>query len=290
MSSDGKEIFVSADWLEARLDSTDIAILDVRAGFRPQPPGPSDFFSMRQQYEEGHIPNSHYLHMVDDLSKPDGAFPFEALSPPDLHRLLGEMGVSNSQTLVIYGGQMHAVTHRCWWVLRYAGAQDVRILNCAYDSWVKQRRPSSQKVPDIPPTRFQATPLPRWLASRDDVYAAINDPNIGLINALTREQFEGEGQHYGRPGRIPGSISVPFTAIIDPESGALRSGPELTAILQQSGAGNFEQLITYCGGGIAASTAFLALEVLGYTNVALYDGSLLEWNQDPDAPLESGAP
>ena len=145
-------------------------------------------------------------------------------------------------------------------------------------------------MPDIPPTRFQATPLPRWLASRDDVYAAITDPNIGLINALTREQFEGEGQHYGRPGRIPGSISVPFTAIIDPESGALRSGPELTAILQESGAGNFEQLITYCGGGIAASTAFLALEVLGYTNVALYDGSLLEWNQDPDAPLESGAP
>jgi thiosulfate/3-mercaptopyruvate sulfurtransferase len=282
------QIFVTEDWLQQHLDDPDVAILDVRAGFRPQPPGPSDFFSMRVNYEEAHIPNAHYLHMVEDLSKHDGDFPFEALVPQDLHQLLGSMGISNSQTLVIYGGDMHAVTHRCWWVLRQAGAQDVRLLNCTYDTWLNEGRPTTKQEPNKPPETFQATPLPHWIASKDTVSDAIGNPKIGLLNALTKEQFEGQGQHYGRPGRIPGSISVPYTAIVNPATGALKEPSELTQILQEAGANEFDQLITYCGGGIAASTAFLALDVLGYPNIALYDGSLMEWNQDPNAPLESG--
>ena len=124
-----EKTFVSADWLQEHMDDPDIAILDVRAGFRPQPPGPSDFFSMRVQYDEAHIPGAHYLHMVEDLSDPDGSFPFTALAPQKLHRLLGELGISNDQTMVIYGGDAHPVTHRCWWVLRQAGAKDVRLLD-----------------------------------------------------------------------------------------------------------------------------------------------------------------
>ncbi|HAQ44443.1 MAG TPA: hypothetical protein DCQ67_10770, partial [Acidimicrobiaceae bacterium] len=62
--SDHSLTFVSTSWLEDHLDDPDVAIVDVRAGFRPQPPGPSDFFSMRSDYERAHIPGAHYLHMV----------------------------------------------------------------------------------------------------------------------------------------------------------------------------------------------------------------------------------
>jgi thiosulfate/3-mercaptopyruvate sulfurtransferase len=117
----------------------------------------------------------------------------------------------------------------------------------------------------------------------------MSDPAVGLVNALSAEQFEGLGQHYGRPGRIPGSISVPAMSVIDPLTGALRQRAELENVFREAGADDFGSLITYCGGGIAASTAFLALDTLGYTNVSLYDGSLLEWAQDPEAPLEVGS-
>ena len=283
-----EKTFVSADWLQEHMDDPDIAILDVRAGFRPQPPGPSDFFSMRVQYDEAHIPGAHYLHMVEDLSDPDGSFPFAALAPQKLHRLLGEMGISNDQTLVIYGGDAHPVTHRCWWVLRQAGAKDVRLLDSTYDRWVQAGRPTTNLVPNRQPQTFQATALPGWIANKEVVAAAIDNPKVGLINALSEEQFEGKGQYYGRPGRLPGSISVPAAAVIDPGTGSLREPSELAQILHNSGAGDFDQLITYCGGGIAASTAFLALDIVGYNNVALYDGSLMEWNQAPEAPLEVG--
>ena len=135
---------------------------------------------------------------------------------------------------------------------------------------------------------FHRQRIPEWIANKDEVAAAVDDPAVGLINALSREQFEGEGQHYGRPGRIPSSVNVPAMSIIDSTTGELRRRSELETVFHEAGADAFERLITYCGGGIAASTAFLALNVLGYENVSLYDGSLLEWSEDPQARLEVG--
>tara|TARA_Y100000768_G_scaffold386371_1_gene374630 strand:+ start:3619 stop:4488 length:870 start_codon:yes stop_codon:yes gene_type:complete len=281
--------FVSADWLEEHLTDPAVAIIDVRAGFQPQPPGPSDFYSMRSEYLQDHIPGAHYLHMVDDLSDPVGSFPFTALAATKIHELLGKMGISNDQTLVIYGSDIHVVTHRCWWSLRQAGANKVRLMDTTYDHWVQDGRPVTHLLPDDPPCEFEALEVSEWVTHKDDVTAAMSDPSVGLVNALSAEQFEGLGQHYGRPGRIPGSISVPAMSVIDPLTGALRQRSELENVFREAGADDFESLITYCGGGIAASTAFLALDTLGYTNVSLYDGSLLEWAQDPEAPLEVGS-
>ena len=280
--------FVSASWLEDHLGDPEVAVIDVRAGFRPQPPGPSDFFSMRTEYDETHIPGAHYLHMVDDLSDPAGPFPFAALAATDVHDLLGAMGVSNDQTLVLYGANMHVVTHRCWWSLRQAGANNVRLLDGTYDHWVQGGRPATDAIPENSPCAFVATEIPEWIVDKEVVAAAVDDPTVGLVNALSHEQFEGDGQHYGRPGRIPGSVSVPAMSVIDPSTGALRERSELETVFRNAGADGFERLITYCGGGIAASTTFLALDVLGYDNVSLYDGSLLEWSKDPQAPLDVG--
>jgi len=287
MSSYDK-IFVNPDWLENHLDDPALVVIDTRTGFRPQPPGPSDYLSMRSDYNESHIPGARYLHMVEDLSDPVGPFPFATLAADQIHQLLGTLGMSNDQTLVIYGGDVHMVAHRCWWVLRQAGANDVRLLEQTFGGWVQDGRPITKEIPDDTPQIFTATEIVNWVADKEMVEAAIDDPAVGLVNALSEEQFEGRGRHYGRPGRIPGSVSVPAASITDPSNGALRQTVELQRVFQDAGADQFDRLITYCGGGIAASTTFLALNVLGYENISLYDGSLLEWNQDVTAPLEIG--
>ena len=258
------QIFVQADWLEEHLGDPGVAILDVRTGFRPRPPGPSDFFSMRSKYEAGHLEGAHYLHMVDDLSDPQGSFPFTALDPNQVRQLLGALGVSNEQTLVLYGSDVPPVVHRCWWILAQAGATDVRVLDCTYNAWVDAGRPVTNAPAAVDSKRFEGSARPEWIASKEMVFAAIEDPSIGLVNALTKEQFEGRGQFFGKPGRIPQSISVPAIDLTDPMSGALRKPDELQEAFDKAGANNFDHLITYCG------------------------GALMEWNEDPVAPIEVG--
>lgn len=106
------------------------------------------------------------------------------------------------------------------------------------------------------------------------------------INALAREQFEGTGgAHYGRPGRIPRSVSMPLRAMLDARTGRFHDAARLRAMLAATGAFEAERIIAYCGGGIAASGTFFVLSLLGHDRVALYDGSLLEWSRDPDLPM-----
>src|ERR1051326_2504401 len=109
------------------------------------------------------------------------------------------------------------------------------------------------------------------------------------INALSREQHLGTGGNvYGRVGRIAKSVNVPAASLLDPESGALLPAAALRAKFDAIGAFAKPRAITYCGGGIAASTDALVLVMLGHPDVRLYDASMSEWAPDPSLPMETG--
>jgi predicted amino acid racemase len=109
-----------------------------------------------------------------------------------------------------------------------------------------------------------------------------------VINALSPEQHRGEGVHYGRPGRIAGSVNVASRELLDPQTGAFLPKAEIRAAMEQAGALQAERVVPYCGGGIAASVTTFWLTRLGHRNVALYDASLSEWVTDPSLPMETG--
>ncbi|USG60016.1 sulfurtransferase [Sneathiella marina] len=278
------DLLVDADWLEARLEDPTVRVIDTRVTIVPQPPGPSDYVSLYPDYLASHIPGAGYLHMVEDLSDPDGAFPFALPSPEVIWQRLGDLGIRSSDTIVLYGNHIHFATHRCWWVLAVAGA-DVRLLNATFANWVAEGRPLASGAESFEAVTFDATPRTEWVASKADVIASMTDPDTTALNALSAEQHAGRGQPFGRPGRIPKSLSLPAAAMMQPDSGAFRSVDEIARALGETGVSKSDQLITYCGGGIAASTTFVALRLLGYENLSLYDGSLLEWSADPDLPL-----
>lgn len=123
--------------------------------------------------------------------------------------------------------------------------------------------------------------------------AAIPDDNTGIINALLEPEYTGDSafpHHYGRPGHIPGSVNVPFASVVD-MAGDTRFAPEdaLRQRFVEAGALAKERVITYCGGGIAASQTALLLTLLGQEHVALYNGSMTEWGADLDLPLVTGS-
>jgi len=190
---------------------------------------------------------------------------------------------------VLYGHQQLSVVTRIWFVLHAMGHQRISILNGGLALWVKSGLALSTQLPAVKASHYKAVPKVERVAGINEVSEAITDPQKVLLNALKKEQFLGTGgAHYGRPGRIPNSVSWPATDLYDPQTGEFKSLAELTAMLRQLDLQAGQQVINYCGGGIAATTTAFVLETLGFTNWSMYDNSMNEWANTPDKPLQTG--
>lgn len=283
------EMLVDPAWLETHLDDPKVRIIDCTVKLIPQPVGPSRIESGRARWEAGHIPGAAYLHMTEDLSAPRDGLPYNLPSVGHMTALLSRIGVDSDTIIVLYGTIQTTAITRAWWVLRASGVKDVRILDGGWHRWTAECRPTTTDVSTFPPGNFVASQTPALIADRDTVRAAIDDSGTLLVNALSPDQFHGTGgAHYGRPGRIPGSVNLPTLALIDPQTQRYRPRTELEGMFAAKGAFERERVIAYCGGGIAASTTVFVLEMLGHPDASLYDGSLLEWSNHPELPMETG--
>jgi thiosulfate/3-mercaptopyruvate sulfurtransferase len=176
-----------------------------------------------------------------------------------------------------------------WWLLRVFGFDDAAVLNGGWQKWVREGRPvETGPAKPRPPGHFVVRELRPLMVGKDEVLRAIGDGGVCTLNALAPEQHAGSGGNsYGRPGRIKGSINLPAAHLLDPATNEFLPPDELRRRFESVGAFD-KQVITYCGGGIAASADALALVMLGHPNVRLYDASMSEWAVDPSLPMETG--
>jgi thiosulfate/3-mercaptopyruvate sulfurtransferase len=279
---------VATAWLEPRLGSPGLRVLDCTTWMTPQPVGPSRIDSGRPDWARGHVPGALHVDMVEDLSDPDGRFPYTLPPPSRIAALLSRLGIGDGDHVVLYGASHPMVVTRAWWVLRTLGHERVSILDGGLEAWRREGRPLSDAHPVFAPAPHGARRLPGRVAGADDVARALADGSAHVVNALSEEQFRGTGgAHYGRPGRIPGSLSLPARDLVDPSTGCWRARAELERRIAAAGlSGGDAPVIVYCGGGIAATAVAFALHLVGRTRVAVYDNSLLEWSADPARPMQ----
>ena len=285
---------VEADWLQEHLGAPGLRILDCTVFLRPRSsPGPGDRRSWVQEsgraaWELGHIPGASFVDLARELSDQDVPLPFMLPPAAQFQRAMAAHGVSDDSAVVCYdaAGMMWAA--RVWWMLRAFGFDNAAVLNGGWRKWQAEGRPVSTEVPTVEPGQFTARPRPELIASKEEVLAAINDGQVCIVNALTPEQHSGKhGSPYGRPGRIPSSVNLSAQALIDPETHAYRPLDDIRRMFEATGRTGARRVITYCGGGIAASSDALALTLLGYDDIAVYDGSLSEWARDESLPIET---
>jgi thiosulfate/3-mercaptopyruvate sulfurtransferase len=174
-------------------------------------------------------------------------------------------------------------------MLRAFGFDDAAVLNGGWKKWTGEGRPVSIDPGVRMSTTFVAKPRPGLIADKQTVLEGVGSGATCLLNALTPEQHRGTGGvDYGRPGRIKGSGNIAARDLVDPATHAYLPAETLRARFKEAGALDAGRVITYCGGGIAASSDAFVLALLGKDDVAVYDASLSEWAKDPSLPMETG--
>jgi thiosulfate/3-mercaptopyruvate sulfurtransferase len=277
--------------LAERLEDSHLRLLECTTVLTPLPDNSGYCAeSGRPLYAAGHLPGAVFVDLLTELSDTTGPLRFTMPAPEHLASALGAVGVGPDTFVVIYCRSHNMMAARLWWMLRAIGFDEAAVLSGGWKKWTSEGRPLTSEVRPYPRATLVARPRPGLFVGKDAVLSAIGDSATTLVNALSREQHEGRGGiHYGRAGHIPGSRCVPARELTDPATQAYLPPARMRAMFAEAGAMGGEsprRVITYCGGGIAASSDALILTLLGAPNVAVYDNSLSEWARDPGLPME----
>ncbi|MGD1012604.1 MAG: rhodanese-like domain-containing protein [Acidimicrobiales bacterium] len=287
----GSDLLIDAPSLRDELGEANLRVIDATAFLvREVPGGPYTVQSGRAGFDDVHIEGAVFADIPADLSDPESPFRFAVPRPEGFARAIGALGVGPGVRVVVYARETPMWATRLWWLLRYFGFDDVRVLDGGLPAWLRAGYPVSREPSVVAPATFVARPRPELLASKNDVLRYVGGEPACLVNALLPEAFRGEGPGaYSRPGRIPGSLSVPAHDLTDADTGCFRPAAELAHELGHLV--NLDRrvpLVVYCGGGISATVDIFVFSMLGRDDVRLYDGSLTEWSADPHLPLEVG--
>lgn len=278
---------VSTDWLADELGAQDLRVLDCTVLLQPAPAG-FEARDARDRWAAGHIPTSAYADLATDLSDPESPLRFTMPSAERFAEAMGRLGVGDGTRVVLYDSRLNMWAARLWWMLRAFGFDDAAVLDGGWKAWKAEGRPVSTEPADHRPARFVASHRPGLFVGKEEVLAALDDGATCLVNALSAEQHRGETDDYARRGHLPGAANVPAAALLEPETHRFLPLDELRQHFSPVLEGGPRRVVTYCGGGIAASSDAFTLHRLGFKDVAVYDASLQEWAGDPSLPLVTG--
>jgi thiosulfate/3-mercaptopyruvate sulfurtransferase len=271
-------VLVTTDWLAENLAEPGLVVAEVDEN--------------PDLYDEGHIPGAVKLHWQDDLQDD---LVRDVVSKEEFERLMGERGIANDSTVVLYGDKNNWFAAYAYWYLKIYGHEDVRLLDGGRQKWIEERRELTVQ-PALPtPVAYLAKDRDETIrVRRDEVLAGLDDAAIGLVDVRSPQEYSGElmappgyeQEGAARTGHIPGAASVPWaTAVRD--DGTFKSPAELREIYGSKGVTPGKEIRAYCRiGERSAHTWFVLRELLGYEDVKNYDGSWTEWGNLVDVPIE----
>ncbi|KOG37735.1 sulfurtransferase [Streptomyces resistomycificus] len=275
---------ISASELTSDLASDNPPVLlDVRWQLSLAKAAGEPSFDGRAEYAAGHIPGAVYVDLDRELAGPPGAGGRHPL--PDVAEFGAAMrraGVSSAAPVVVYDGGQGWAAARAWWLLRWTGHPDVRVLDGGLPAWEGEL---SVDTPQPAAGDFRPTPTSAGLLDADGA-AALARSGV-LLDARAGERYRGDVEPIDRVGgHIPGAVSAPTTDNVAP-GGRFLPAQELGARFKALGASDGSQVGVYCGSGVSGAHEVLALAVAGIP-AALYVGSWSEWSSDPSRPVAVG--
>lgn len=276
---------VSVDELADQHDRDNVVILDVRSGIDG---------SDRSDFEAGHIPGAIYASYTEAgwRQERDGV-PGTLPEVEALEELIGSLGVDNDTHVVVVpagvGSTDFGSAARVYWTFKVLGHDSVSILNGGHAAWVEAGHDVDTGWNEPTETTFSADFRPELIADADGVEEA-RQAGVQLVDNRPADQFSGREAHPAAraPGTIPGSLNVEQQHLTHEDTAFLVDGDTIGDLMQQAGVEDNGRTITFCNTGHWAALGWFAMsEVAGYTEVAMYDGSMTDWAQDQNRPLQT---
>ena len=273
------DVLVSADWAQEHLGDPGLVFVEVDED--------------TSAYDKGHIEGAVKLDWKTDLQDP---LRRDFVSKEQFEKLLSEKGISNDDTVVLYGGNNNWFAAYAYWYFKLYGHQNVKLIDGGRKKWELDSRPLSSDAVSRPATQYRAQEQDKSIrAFRDEVVAAIGQKN--LVDVRSPDEFAGklvapahlpqEGAQ--RPGHIPTALNVPWSKAAN-EDGTFKSDEELGKLYGEAGLDQGKDTIAYCRIGERSShTWFVLHELLDQSNVKNYDGSWTEYGSLVGVPIEVGS-
>jgi thiosulfate/3-mercaptopyruvate sulfurtransferase len=240
------------------------------------------------EFRQKHIPTAVFFD-IDLIADHDQDLPHMLPKPDALAKAMTGLGLGDHMRFVVYDALGLYAAARVWWTLRAYGVETVRILDGGLPRWIKEGRPLETGDGRLKPRVFTPRLEDKFVASLDEVCAALADGSAQVVDARPAERFRGvtpEPRPGVKRGRIPGSLNLPFVEIV--EHGSLKAPEALKATFAEHKIDLGTPIITTCGSGVTAAILALAVEEAGGKVEGLYDGSWAEWGSRADCPVATG--
>ena len=276
---------VSVDWLHDHFNDPNVIVLDASYHLPTAKRDPDD------EFIEQHIPGA-LLFDIEEISDHEASLPHMLPTSEQFDEAMQDLGVGAGMQVVVYDSVGLFSAARAWWMFRYFGHDEVAVLDGGLPAWIgaghSVESGRGKVVP--PPHPFKSRVHRHWVVDASDLLQNIDSNEHLVLDARANPRFKGEAAEPRpgiRAGHIPGSANVPFSDLLDSETGRFKSVDEVRSRFADAGVDHLPVVVS-CGSGVTACVLALGLEIAGLPEPKLYDGSWSEWGSRDDLPIETG--
>lgn len=236
----------------------------------------------QQQYETSHIPAARWVDpaaWARDFST--------GTDDKGWSKKIGQLGITAESQVLVYDDNVAKDAARIWWILKYWGVKDVRLLNGGWSAWVRSRLPAEiGHATFVASANLDAKSQIQRLATKQQLLKKLNDKEFQIVDARSAKEFCGSDKMQNkRAGAIPGAKNIEWITLIDPQTQRFKSPNELQKLFQESGIDLNKPITTHCQSGGRAAVMAFGMELMGAPNVSLYYASWSEWGNADDTPV-----